>query len=258
MEITATLVKELREKTGVGMMECKKALSESQGDLEKAIQYLREKGIATASKKSDRHASEGSIFTLIKGDKGVILEVSCETDFVAKNDDFQRLGHSLCEAVLAGNIKTVEEIPTAKITELVLKLGENISVRRMQVLGGELCDYIHLNGKIGVMVEFSKKVSEELGKDVAMHVAAANPQYLKRDQVPAKEVETEKEIIRNQALNEGRPAQVVDKIVEGRVAKFFKDVCLLEQPFVKDQDKTIQKLFPADTTINQFVRYSIG
>ncbi len=268
MEISAGLVKELREKTGVSMMECKKALTASNGDFEMAIKHLREKGIALVGKKADRTASEGRIFTVVSpnGKKGVILELSCETDFVAKSDDFINLGQEICSALaqkaedlslseiaeLIINNKPVKE----HISNLVLKLGENISIKRVEYITAEkIANYIHSNGKIGVLIGFENEIDLALAKDIAMHIAAMNPLYLDRSIVPTEELNKEKEIIRVQCLNEGKPENVVDKIVEGRVNKYFQEVCLLEQEFVKEKQpvKTILK----DTKVKHFFRFQI-
>jgi len=248
MEISAQSVKELREKTGVSMMECKKALVAANGDFEAAVKYLREKGIALVAKKADREANEGRVFTYISPDKkkGVILEVSCETDFVAKSDDFKKFGENLAEKLSSVSFGSIEDVLNVKldnklvkdlVSELVLKLGENINVRRVEKVEaqGKVIDYIHSNGKIGVLIDFETEIEDTLAKDVAMHIAAMSPVYLKPEQIPAEEINKEREIIKAQVINEGKPENVADKIVEGRLNKFLQEVCLLEQEFVKEK-----------------------
>lgn len=271
MEITASLVKNLREKTGVGMMDCKKALSQANGDFEAAIKYLREKGLAKAATKADRQTKEGRFFTAVQpnGKKGVIIEINCETDFVAKNEAFLNFGSSLTNTILnQQNIRSMEDLTglsvnqkplNEAISELVLKIGENISVKRMDVYEstGKIAHYTHSNGKIAVLVEFQNDITDEIAKDVAMHIAAMNPIYVHPEQIPATEIASEKEIIKQQTLNEGKPAAVVDKIVEGRIVKYFKEVCVLDQEFVKDPKKTIKQLI-AGNTITRFIRYAFN
>lgn len=271
MEISASLVRELREKTGVGMMDCKKALSQTEGNFEEAIKYLREKGLAAASKKSDRATQEGKVFTAASADnsQGVILELNCETDFVANNEAFQTLGQAIAEAILASEVTTLEQAQaltiqgrsfSEAISEAVLKLGENIGVKRFERINqaSQLASYIHMNGKIGVLVSFSGAIDPALGKDIAMQIAASQPLYVRQEEVPAAEIEKESEIIRNQALNEGKPAAILDKVVAGKITKFFKDICLIEQSFIKDPEKTIKQLFTGNTTVVKFSRYSLN
>jgi len=270
MEITATLVKELREKTGVGMMDCKKALSHAQGNFEEAIKYLREKGLSAVSKKSDRETKEGKVFIQAnaQGTAAVIVELNCETDFVANNVDFEAVGTLLAKEAIAQNLNSVEALSTASanglpiathISEAILKLGENITIKQVSTLqAGALASYIHMNGKIGVIVGFTTAIADELGRDIAMHIAALAPQYLKPSDVPASEIEKESEIIKNQALNEGKPAEIAEKVVQGRINKFYKEICLLEQPFVKDQEQTIQKLLQGKSEITGFLRVALG
>ena len=277
-EITAALVKELRERTGAGMMDCKKALSATDGDLEKAIDFLREKGLAAAAKKAGRVAAEGLVEAYIHGGGriGVLVEVNCETDFVAKTDNFKALVEKIAahivatkpadlEALMASELdgQTVEALVTASVA----KIGEKISVRRFALYEapeGVVAAYIHGGGKIGVLVEF-KGGNAELGKDVAMHIAAANPAYLDRTQVPAAELEHEKEVLSEQAKNEGKPEKIIEKMVAGRIEKYYKEVCLMEQPFVKDPDKTISDLITEsiakigeNISIRRFTRYQLG
>ncbi|MFA5880158.1 MAG: translation elongation factor Ts [Candidatus Margulisiibacteriota bacterium] len=267
MEVSAQLVKELREKTGVSMMECKKALVASNGNFEDAVKYLREKGISLVAKKADREANEGRVFTYISSDmkKGVILEISCETDFVAKSDDFINFGTKLAEMLSNSNFAGMEAVLSLVldgksvqniISDLVLKLGENINIKRVEKVEaqGIVSNYVHSNGKIGVLVDFETEIDVVLAKDIAMHIAAMNPLYLKPEQVPAEEINKEKEIIKAQAINEGKPANVADKIVEGRLNKFFQEVCLLEQEFVKE--KATVKSILKNHSIKGFFRYS--
>lgn len=270
--ITAALVKDLRERTGAGMMDCKKALVACEGEIEKAIDFLREKGLSQAAKKADRVAAEGAVVDYISADEkvGVILEVNCETDFVGKNEDFQVLATSIAkqvaelnpadvEALLASEMdgKTVQDVVTAAIA----KIGENISVRRFQryeSAEGKVYSYIHGGGKIGVLVDM-KGGDAELGKDVAMQVAAANPQYLTRAEVPADVLDREKDVLTEQARNEGKPEKIIEKMVLGRINKFYKEVCLVDQEFIKDGDLTITKLLKSkDAEVARFARFQLG
>ncbi len=267
MEITASLVKELREKTGVGMMDCKKALDHSGGNFEEAIKYLREKGLAAVSKKSDRTAKEGKAFTAVEGQDAVIVEVNCETDFVANNTDFVAFGNAVAQTLLQSPGITLETLPNIAVggkpfsealSEAVLKLGENITVKRFERLNAPfVSSYVHTNGKIGVIVGFSAPVAGDLGRDVAMHVAASAPLYVNSKEVPESEIEKEKDIIKVQALNEGKPEAVVEKVIAGRINKFYKEICLVDQPFVKDQDKTVAQVL-GQVQATQFLRYSLG
>lgn len=269
MEITASKVKELREKTGVGMMDCKKALEQTQGDFEEAVKYLREKGLAAAAKKSDRETREGKVFTQVSSDrtKAAVVEVSCETDFVANNESFGEFGLSIAAAALAQDIATVEALESASfngrsfkefVSEAVLKLGENISIRRLSVINGNsIGQYVHSNGKIGVLVSFDGDVSTEIGKDISMHIAASSPQFVRKEEVSSTEIEREAEIIKAQARNEGKAEAILDKLVLGKISKFYKDVCLLEQDFVKDPTKTVAAVLPTGRTVTQFIRFSL-
>ena len=251
-------IKELRERTGAGIMDCKKALQETNGDIEAAIEYLREKGIAAAAKKAGRIAAEGKVNVLITEDrkKGVILEVNSETDFVAKTDNFNSLLDNLSNHLLQSNANTVEEVLAESwflddnkdvntvIKEAIANIGENLNLRRFKryQTDGFLYDYIHMGGKIGVIVDFAAENTEEnqlVAKDIAMHIAASAPEYVERSQVPADVVEKEKNIYKEQMLNEGKPEHVIDKIVVGKLDKFYSEICLLEQAFVKDTDKTV-------------------
>ena len=260
--ITAAMVKELRERTGSGMMDCKKALNETNGDMDKAIEVLREKGLAAATKKAGRIAAEGVVVTYISEDMktGAVVEVNCETDFVAANEDFKALADNVAKMVVASEFTTVEELLAAKyvgdesmtlqeaVTALIAKLGENMSVRRFEKFvadNGIVQSYIHGGGKIGVLVQLSCEKQDDVlktvAKDVAMQVAAANPLFLNRDQVDSESLEKEKEIYRVQALNEGKPENIVEKMVMGRISKYYKEVCLVDQVWVKNGDYTIAK-----------------
>ena len=281
--ITAKLVKELREKTGAGMMDCKKALTETNGDLEKAVEVLREKGLAAAAKKAGRVAAEGIVKTFVSEDnkKASMVEVNCETDFVAANEEFVGFADELAKLVVNSNVNTVEELLNEKmgdmtvsetLTALVAKLGENMTVRRferMVIENGAVQSYIHGGGRIGVLVEVSceanSPVVSEVAREVCMQVAAANPLYLNRDAVDSEALEKEKEIYRVQALNEGKPEKIVEKMVMGRIQKYYKEVCLLDQVWVKDGDKTITKLLEEKSkevgspmTISKFARFERG
>ena len=259
MAFTANDVKTLRERTGCGMMDCKKALTESNGDMDKAIEFLREKGLAAVAKKSGRIAAEGLVFGIVDSDKkvGALVEVNSETDFVAKNQDFIDFVEQCAKTVIAENPADVDALLNAKafgteetvaavLQEKVLTIGENLKIRRFVRMEGDLVTYIHGNGRIGVICKFNTDVADKEGfaaytKDIAMQIAAANPQYLGRADVPAETIEKEKEILTAQALNEGKPANIAEKMVMGRINKYYKEVCLTEQEFVKDGDLTIAK-----------------
>ncbi len=282
--ISAQLVKELREMTGSKMMDCKKALVETDGDIEKAVEFLREKGLSDAAKKSSRVAAEGVVKTYIADDKksGAVLEFNCETDFVALNEEFVGFADKLAKIVVEASITTVEEILDQKIEgevtvseslkALIAKLGENMSVRRFtkfSIENGVVKSYIHGGGRIGVLVEVAcdkdSEVLDEVGKEVCMQIAASNPLFLSKDDVDTESMDKEKEIYRVQALNEGKPEKIVDKMVIGRINKYFKEVCLLEQPWVKDGDKSIAKFLEEKSkevsspiTVTRFVRYERG
>ena len=272
-QITAGLVKELRERTGAGMMDCKKALAATEGDMDKAIDFLREKGLAAAAKKAGRIAAEGLVVSYVSEDHkvGVIVEVNCETDFVAKTENFQELVAGIAAHVAksnpadmdALNASEIEEGKTvaALITESIAKIGENISLRRFaryEAAEGMVAAYIHGGGKIGVLVSMTAG-TEELGHDVAMHIAAANPGYLNREQVPTAELEYEKAVLTEQARNEGKPENIIEKMVIGRIQKYYKEVCLVDQEFVKDPDQTVGKLVAAaGAAVTEFTRFQLG
>ena len=257
MAITASAVKELRERTGCGMMDCKAALTEAHGDMDKAIEILREKGLAKAAKKAGRIAAEGLVKSVVDGNVGAVVEINSETDFVAKNAEFIKLVDDVLAIVIKENPADVEALlalpyEDGKNVEEVLKekiatIGENMNLRRFARYDGVVEAYVHGGGRIGVLVQFklgdeSKKDDEAFkayAKDIAMQVAAANPQYVKQDEVPADVVEKEKEILTAQAINEGKPANIAEKMVLGRIAKFYKEICIVEQPFIKDPDKSV-------------------
>lgn len=249
----------LRAKTGVGMMDCKKALTESDGDMEKAIEFLREKGMATAAKRAEKIASQGIVAAIVKGSIGVLLEVNCESDFVARGEQFKDLCDSIGNYIIDNSISTIEELTSISaigdmLNEAIAKIGEKINIRRFTKYNSNVSTYIHMGGKIGVMIEST--CSDEVAHDVALQIAAANPTYITRDEVVSDHLEKEKEILRAQALNEGKPEKIVDKMVEGRIAKFYKEVCLIEQPFVKDSEKSVKNILDGDVVA--FVRYEMG
>ncbi|WP_413381553.1 translation elongation factor Ts [Alkalihalobacillus sp. 1P02AB] len=274
MAITASMVKELREKTGAGMMDCKKALTEVDGDMDKAIDLLREKGIAKAAKKADRIAAEGLTFVKSEGNKAVLIEVNSETDFVAKNEAFQTLVKELAEHVLEQNPADAAEALTQPfkgdgpnleehINSAVAKIGEKITLRRFTIVEKTDADafgeYLHMGGRIGVLTVLNGTTDSALAKDIAMHVAAINPTYVDRTAVSEETVNHEREILKQQALNEGKPEKIVEKMVEGRLSKFFEQVCLVDQPFVKDGDQKVGKFLQnKGATVQSFIRYEVG
>lgn len=284
--ITAQMVKELRDITGAGMMECKKALSETNGDIEKAIETLRERGLAAAAKKAGRVAAEGLVETFVSEDKksGAIVEVNCETDFVAANEEFASLSKNLAKQASVTTSKTVEEFIEEKyiadnnltiketLTALIARLGENMAVRRFQRFAidkGVIHSYIHGGGRIGVLVEVACEKESEIvlnvAKDIAMQAAAANPLFLNRDQVDNETLSKEREIYKVQAMNEGKPEKIAEKMVEGRIQKYYKENCLLEQVWIRNGDYTITKYVQekskevgAPITVTRFVRFEKG
>ena len=254
--ITAELVKQLREKTGAGMMDCKKVLTETDGDMEKAAELLRERGIAKAAKKSGRVAAEGLVATYVTADKkvGSIVEVNAETDFVAKNEEFVNFVNDVAEIVAEKNPADVESLLETSykesgktvrevLTEKIATIGENMTIRRFERFESEglVESYIHGAGKIAVLVDFAKGETE-LAKDVCMQIAAARPEYLNREAVPQDRVEKEMEILKAQAMNEGKPAEIAEKMVQGRIGKFYAEICLLDQEFVKDSSVKVGEL----------------
>jgi elongation factor Ts len=282
MEISAGVVKQLREKTGVGMMECKTALVEAKGDLGEAEKILRKKGLASAANKAGRATGEGSIAASVDsaGSTGVLVEVNCETDFAARNADFQALVARVLAAVVASGTPTAgsaadpaatEAVSAAAgiktmVAEAVAKIGENMQFRRYVKFAagnGVVASYIHTGAKIGVLVEAEVKAgrspqADAALRDIAMHIAAAAPKFVHREEVSAKVLDDEREIARAQALKAGKPAPVVEKIVAGRLEKFFGEICLLEQPFVKDPEKTVKQMTGDGIMIRRFARFVLG
>ena len=277
--ITSALVKELRERTGAGMMDCKKALMSCDGDMDKAIDFLREKGLAAAAKKAGRIAAEGLVHCYVCPEcgVGVIIEVNCETDFVANTDNFKALCVDYAKHVAAKNPASVEEMlaqpfyadETKTVNDLIgeatAAIGEKISLRRFarfEPANGMVDTYIHMGGRIGVMVEMAcEEVTDEvkaMSHDLVMHIAAANPQFVRREEVPTDNLAKEREVLTQQALNEGKPAKIVERMVEGRIEKYYKEVCLLEQPFVKDPDMNVKKMLNGKADVVRFVRFERG
>jgi len=271
MAITAQMVKELREKTGAGMMDCKSALEHTQGDMEKAIDYLREKGIAKAAKKAGRIAAEGLCSVVVSGNEAVIYELNSETDFVAKNAQFLELIETVGQALVKSNVKTDEEalqlVVNGKTVETLLAdatatIGEKISLRRVKRItkqaGQGFGAYKHMGGRIAVLAVLAAE-NEDVAKDIAMHIAAQKPQYLDRTQVDQQTLEHEKHILTQQALQEGKPANIVDKMVIGRLNKYLQDICLVDQGFVKDPDiKVSEYLKNNKNQVLSFIRLEVG
>ncbi len=271
MEITASMVKDLREKTGAGMMDCKKALSETNGNMEEAINWLREKGIAKSAKKESRIAAEGLASIYVEGNKAVILEVNSETDFVSKNAEFTNMIDTIGKALLQSNATTVDEakeVVTAEgtIGELIVnktaKIGEKLSLRRFAIVTKNddefFGSYIHMGGKIAALTVI-KGASEDVAKDVAMQAAAMKPLYTFPSEVPADVLDNEKSVLKEQAMNEGKPADIAEKMVEGRIKKFYKEICLSEQAFIKDGDLSVEKYVTNNGgEIKSMIRYEVG
>jgi len=281
--VDASTVKELRERTGAGMMDCKKALVETNGNMEKAIELLREKGLAAAAKKASRIASEGLVGTYINNDNkiGAIVEVNCETDFVAKNQEFIDFVNSMAKIVVDNDIKDLEQLNEAdyngmkvreSLSTLIAKIGENMTIRRFEkfvVENGAIVSYIHGGGRIGTLIQLESSIVNdtliELGKDIAMQIAAMNPLYVNESDVPHDYIEKEKEILKVQAINEGKNPAVVEKMIEGRLKKQLKEICLLDQLFVKDGERTIAKLLNdkskeigSEISVSKFIRFEKG
>ncbi|HDA5104018.1 TPA: elongation factor Ts [Staphylococcus aureus] len=271
--ISAKLVKELREKTGAGMMDCKKALTETDGDIDKAIDYLREKGIAKAAKKADRIAAEGLVHVETKGNDAVIVEINSETDFVARNEGFQELVKEIANQVLDTKAETDEALmettlPNGKsvderIKEAISTIGEKLSVRRFAIRTKTDNDafgaYLHMGGRIGVLTVVEGSTDEEAARDVAMHIAAINPKYVSSEQVSEEEINHEREVLKQQALNEGKPENIVEKMVEGRLRKYLQEICAVDQDFVKNPDVTVEAFLKTKGgKLVDFVRYEVG
>lgn len=284
MAVSADLVKQLREKTGAGMMDCKKALEETGGDFEKAVEFLRKKGAAVAAKRAERTTNEGLVVTRLSedGKTAAIVEVNCETDFVAKSDAFVELTQKIADVVFSNDFQNLDELLNAKVNDLTVtdlineavgKIGEKIQVSRFKkvtIQNGAVVDYIHPGSKLGVLVifEYSKPVPGEFrtfARDIAMQVAAMRPMTVTRDQVDKTLIEKEIEIYKTQARNEGKPEQVLEKITQGKLEKFYQEVCLLEQPFVKDGSKSVGELIKSyneanstDVRVKEFLRYHLA
>jgi elongation factor Ts len=277
------MVAELRKKTGAGMMDCKKALTETGGDIEEAVDFLRKKGLSAAAKKSGRVAAEGAVVACAEGAVGAMVEVNAETDFVAKNEAFTSFASGVANVVLANpvaDVETLKALPfpgtertvAEELTHQIATIGENMDIRRLERFDagqGVVASYVHGAGKIGVLVELKTAQVDErvvaLGRQIAMHVAAAGPQYLRREEVPEAVVEKEKEIMRVKALESGKPENIVDKIILGQINKFFGEVCLLEQAYVIDPDlkvgkivETLAKELGTEIVLSRFSRYQLG
>ena len=276
--ITAAMVKELREITSAGMLDCQKALKETNGDMDKAIEFLREKGLATAAKKAGRIASEGIVKAYLSDDKsvGVLLEVNSETDFVAKNEEFQKFVGDVAKLVADNNPADVDALKAMSLgsetvgdtlTALIAKIGENMNIRRFSRVTGNICSYTHGEGRIGVLVQSNESLADtnayEAARDVAMQIAAINPLYLSKESVPAADVEHEKSIIvaqiKEDPKNANKPENIIEKMVDGKINKFYETNCLLQQEFVKDSDFKVEKyLASKGITLNNFVRFEKG
>ena len=269
--MNTSLIKELRDMSGAGLMDCKKALEASDGNIDKAMDYLREKGISKAAKKQSRIAAEGLSTILIDGNNAAVVEVNCETDFVAKNEKFVNLVNTIAKLIVNNDVKTMEEALELKtdegtlndtLTNMTATIGEKISFRRFdrmtksdnQNFGG----YIHMGGKISVLT-LIEGASEDVAKDVAMHAAAMRPSYIRREDVPSEETEKEMAVLKEQAMNEGKPAEIAEKMVQGRINKFYKEICLEEQEFVKDSDKTVGEFVKQNGgSIVSMTRFEVG
>ena len=269
--MNTSLIKELRDMSGAGLMDCKKALEASNGDLDAAMDYLREKGISKAAKKQARIAAEGLSTILIEGNNAAVVEVNCETDFVAKNEKFVNLVNTIAKLIVSNDVKTMDEalaLSTEEgtlndtLTNMTATIGEKISFRRFkrmtktdsQNFGG----YIHMGGKISVLT-LLEGANEEVAKDVSMHAAAMRPSYIRREDVPAEETEKEMAVLKEQAMNEGKPAEIAEKMVQGRISKFYKEICLEEQEFVKDSEKTVLEFVKSNGgSIVDMARFEVG
>ncbi len=268
MAVTASLVKKLRERTGSGMMECKKALVECDGNIEAAVELMRKSGAAKADKKAGRVAADGAVMVCVEGNTAVILEINSETDFVAKDSNFQAFADGVVKVILNNKPASVEAIGELSINDsqtveearqvLISKVGENIQIRRFEIIESAqgVASYSH-GSRIGVLVE--SDADAEMARYIAMHIAAVNPQYVDESTVPAEFIEKEKGILIAQAQDSGKPAEIIEKMIQGRLNKFLAEVTLLGQPFVKDQDQTVGKLLSnAGSSITRFVRYEVG
>ena len=285
-EITAAMVKELREQTGAGMMDVKRALTEAQGNMEEATKILRKKGLAAATKKAGRVTSEGAVQAYVSdnvaGNVGVLVEVNCETDFVARTDQFRQFVEEVAKRIAGSKAKTVEELGSEpwdgetvaqKTQGVIAKIGENVTIRRfaryVAPLDASIASYIHAGGKIGVMVELMSNTGgdrgAEVARDVAMHIAAAEPRFIRREDVTQKDLDTEREIARDAAAKSGKPANIVEKMVSGKLEKFYGEACLLEQPYIRDDKKSVSEYLASSGkehgcayTVTRFTRFKLG
>ena len=271
MEVTASMVKDLREQTGAGMMDCKKALAETNGNMEEAVNWLREKGIAKSAKKESRIAAEGLANIYVDGNKAVILEVNSETDFVSKNEEFRAMIDTIGNTLLKSDVKSIDEAKElatdeGAIGELIVnktaKIGEKLSFRRFEIVTKSddeyFGSYIHMGGKIASLTVI-KGANAEVAKDVAMQAAAMKPLYCFPSEVPADVLDNERTVLKEQAMNEGKPADIAEKMVEGRIKKFYKEICLAEQPFIKDGDVSVEKYVTNNGgEIKRMIRYEVG
>ncbi|HUJ14413.1 MAG TPA: translation elongation factor Ts [Thermoanaerobaculia bacterium] len=281
-EITAAMVKELREQTGAGMMDVKRALTEAGGNMEEATKILRKKGLAAATKKAGRVTSEGAVQAYSAGNVGVLVEVNCETDFVARTDQFRQFVEDVAKLIAKGKAQDVEQLNNEawdgetvaqKTHAVIAKIGENVTIRRFARFeaapGATIGTYIHAGGKIGVMVELvannKNEKAADAAKDIAMHIAAAEPRFIKREDVTQKDLDTEREIAREQALKSGKPANIVEKMVSGKLEKFYGEACLLEQPYIRNDKQSVAgyleetgKSAGCAYTVTRFVRYKLG
>jgi len=282
-QITTAMVKELREQTGAGMMDVKSALTEADGNMEEATKILRKKGLAAASKKAGRVTSEGAVVAASEGNVGVLVEVNCETDFVARTDAFREFANVVAKVIAGSKANTVEELNNdpwpgggtvgEKTKEVIASIKENITIRRFARFvapeGGAIASYIHAGGKIGVMVELvankAGDKTQEVARDVAMHIAAAEPRFVHRGEVTQKDLDTEREIARDQAAKSGKPENIVEKMVSGKMEKFYAETCLLEQPYIRNDKQSVgdyvqsqAKDAGCEYTVTRFVRYKLG
>jgi len=268
MSITAADVKKLREISGAGMMDCKKALTETDGNIDAAVDFLRKKGLAAASKKAGRVAAEGIVVAIAKGNAGVVLEVNSETDFVSKNDQFVSFVNKLAELIIEQNPADVDALKTLAfdaehnveeaLSQLIATIGENMGIRRFaRTEAATVAAYVHAGGKIGVLVGFDAEVDEDLARGIAMHVAAANPASISRDDVDADAVERERAVLSERAIASGKPAAIVEKIVSGQMNRFYSETCLLEQDFVMDTDQKVGQAL-GGATVTSMARFQLG
>lgn len=261
-------IKQLRERTGAGIVDCKKALEEAGGDLDQAVEILRKKGIAKAYKRTENEATEGVIKVEVneKGDTGYILEINSETDFVAKNDNFQKFASDVMELIKQNEPGSKEELEAMNLEKGTVReeldnlsgvIGEKLQINRFEVLkGATVAAYSHMGGRIGVLVSLNKEGEQELTTDVAMQVAATNPKYLNPDQVPAEEVEKEKEVYRQELKEQGKPEEIIEKIIEGKINKYYEEVCLIKQEFIKDDKKKVEDIL-GEAQVEKYIRYSL-